>query len=44
MSFPDRDTDSEREAGVDRFAALTGAEPAEHNGHYMAAMAFGRIE
>ena len=29
---------------MDRFAAMTGAEPPEHNGHYMAAMEFGRIE
>ena len=42
--FPDGDTDSERQAGVDRFAAMTGAEPTEHDGHYMAAMEFGRIE
>jgi hypothetical protein len=41
--FPDADTDSERQAGVDRFATMTGAEPTEHNGHYMAAMEFGRI-
>ena len=42
--FSDGDTDSERQAGVDRFAAMTGTEPTEHNGHYMATMQFGRVE
>ena len=43
MSFPDGDKDSERQAGVDQFAAVIGVEPIERNGHYLAVKEFGRI-
>jgi hypothetical protein len=41
--FPDGNTDAERRAGVDRFAAILGATPTEKNGHYWAECPFGPV-
>jgi hypothetical protein len=42
--FPAHGTDTEERAGVDQFAAMTGATTAEQDGHYKAIKAFGPIE
>jgi hypothetical protein len=42
--FPVHGTDAEERAGVDQFAAATGATTAEHDGHYTAIKSFGPIK
>jgi hypothetical protein len=42
--FPVHGTDAEERAGVDQFAAMTGAATAEQDGHYTATRSFGPVE
>jgi hypothetical protein len=42
--FPVHGTDAEERAGVDEFAATTGATTAEQDGHYTATKSFGPVE